>query len=90
MKSYLEGRAAVAREGVLTAPSAPVRNSVLPAFAQPPNDKESVSDARETPEPSPARKHSEVKVETIEEGGVVRAIVVTCTCGERIEVHCGY
>lgn len=29
-------------------------------------------------------------VETIKEGGKVARIVVTCTCGERIEVECLY
>lgn len=29
-------------------------------------------------------------VETIREGGKVARIVVTCTCGERIEIECLY
>ena len=32
----------------------------------------------------------EPKVELITESGVIRTIVVTCKCGERIELKCHY
>ena len=30
------------------------------------------------------------RVETREHGGVIREIVITCTCGETIILHCDY
>jgi hypothetical protein len=32
----------------------------------------------------------EPQVEIVEDGGKVRRIVVTCTCGEKIEIECEY
>ena len=34
--------------------------------------------------------HGEPKIQLIREDGVVRAIDVTCGCGERIRVRCDY
>lgn len=34
--------------------------------------------------------HQNVKVEAIDEDGVVRKIRVFCSCGEIIEIDCGY
>jgi hypothetical protein len=33
---------------------------------------------------------NEPKVELVNENGVVRTIVITCKCGERIELKCHY
>jgi hypothetical protein len=30
------------------------------------------------------------KVQTVEEDGVVKKIIVTCSCGEVTEIHCDY
>ncbi len=38
-------------------------------------------------EPEP---HSEVKVQLVREDGVIRAIDITCACGERIRIRCEY
>ncbi|MDX2111959.1 MAG: hypothetical protein SFY80_17155 [Verrucomicrobiota bacterium] len=35
-------------------------------------------------------KHSQATVETVERGGHIARIIVTCTCGERIEIDCIY
>ncbi len=37
-----------------------------------------------------ANSEHQHKVEAIEEEGVVKRIKVTCTCGEVIEIDCGY
>jgi hypothetical protein len=34
--------------------------------------------------------HGEPKVQLIREDGVIRAIDVTCKCGERIRIRCDY
>lgn len=90
MKSFLEGRPVVSREG------APVSRPV----GQLPNLDRSLPDSKvpliengpstAQSELPPAKPHGEKKVETVEVGGVVQKIIVTCSCGERIEVFCGY
>jgi hypothetical protein len=89
MKSFLEGRATVAKERAEIARPAPTTNYVLPAFARTPKAPEREIDDRPAPAPQPTR-HSEATVETVEEEGVVRKIIVVCSCGERVEIHCGY
>ncbi|VTT97908.1 unnamed protein product [Gemmataceae bacterium] len=41
-------------------------------------------------EPEPASAGPGPKVELVREGGVVRAIEVVCSCGERITIQCEY
>ena len=90
MKSFLEGRAAVAKEGGATIRQASAVNHALPTFARGTKEPESAIEHRDTPLPVQSVRHGPVKIETLEEQGIVRSIVVTCSCGERIEVHCGY
>ena len=85
MKSFLEGRPQVSRR------EAPLSRggSQLPAFGA------GSPVASHAPIPISAdsaarRDPCEKKVETVTQAGVVQTIIVTCSCGERIEVHCGY
>lgn len=40
--------------------------------------------------PAGGRTHGAPSVECIREGGRVARLVVTCSCGERIEIDCKY
>jgi hypothetical protein len=40
--------------------------------------------------PVEPQAHSEVKIQLVREDGVIRAIDVTCACGERIRIRCEY
>jgi hypothetical protein len=40
--------------------------------------------------PSVTLAHGEPKIQLIREDGVVRAIDITCGCGEKIRVRCDY
>ncbi len=40
--------------------------------------------------PVAAAPRSEVKIQLVREDGVIRAIDVTCACGERIRIRCEY
>jgi hypothetical protein len=84
MKSFLEGRQVLSRHGL----SAGRSSSQLPSFGQPPAD--STVPILTGYSPVPERGHGEKQIETVEVDGVVQKIIVTCGCGERIEVHCGY
>lgn len=84
MKSFLEGRPSVSRQGL---PASRV-SSHLPSFGQPATDSTAPVLAGYAPAPKPA--HGEKKIETVVVDGIVQKIIVTCGCGERIEVHCGY
>jgi len=84
MKSFLEGRPAVTRNGSPTTRT----DSQLPSFGRAATD--SLVPTRPAASSAPAREHGEKKIETEEVGGVVQKIIITCGCGERIEVHCGY
>jgi hypothetical protein len=86
MKSFLEGRPAVSRNG------SPLNrgDSQLPSFDRGAMDAPVLARAAAASSPAPAREHGEKKIETVEAGGVVQKIIITCGCGERIEVHCGY
>jgi hypothetical protein len=84
MKSFLEGRQTVSRSGLPVARS----HSQLPNLGQPANDISASAPAGMPP--SSKRAHGEKKIETVEVDGIVQKIVVTCSCGEKIEVHCGY
>jgi len=90
MKSFLEGRAVVGKADAATTRHAPTVNHALPTFAQPVQEPEGATERGKTPPPPPSTRHGEVKIEAIEDQGIVRTIVVICSCGERIEVHCGY
>jgi hypothetical protein len=84
MTSFLEGREAVSRSGSPVSRS----DSFLPSLGRPPEDS---TVPKLTPSlPAPKREHAEKKIETVEVDGVVQKIIVTCGCGERIEIHCGY
>jgi hypothetical protein len=84
MKSFLEGRQVVSRDG---SPSTRLEGQ-LPSFDRPAED----STVARLPQTSPAARHdhSDKKIETVEVDGVVQKIIVICGCGEKIEVHCGY
>ncbi len=84
MKSFLEGRQVVARNGS----PADRSSSQLPNFRQAPTDSRVVVLAGHSAAPS--AEHGEKKIETVEVEGVIQKIIVTCGCGETIEVHCGY
>jgi hypothetical protein len=84
MKSFLEGRQMAHRDGT----SEDRGSSQLPNFGGPlPH-----SPAASAPPTAGGHNHGhgEKKVETVEVDGVIQKIIVTCSCGERIEVHCGY
>jgi hypothetical protein len=40
--------------------------------------------------PQPEGKPGEPKIQLIREDGVIRAIDVTCLCGERVRIRCEY
>lgn len=40
--------------------------------------------------PTPTEAHHGASVETIKEGDKVVRLVVTCSCGERVEIECLY
>jgi hypothetical protein len=89
MKSFLEGRQVVSRNEE----PAERAGSSMPSFGQAPGEaivpkpaSAAVADHR-APKSAP---HGEKKIETVEVDGVVQKIIVTCSCGETIEVHCGY
>jgi len=84
MKSFLEGRQAVSRQGL----PADRAGSQLPSLGQPASD--STVPILTGYSKVPQRAHGEKKIETVEVDGVVQKIIVTCGCGEKIEVHCGY
>jgi hypothetical protein len=84
MKSFLEGRPVVSRSGL----PADRGNSQLPSLGQPAG---AMSASAPVGVSSAAKRaHGEKKIETVEVDGVVQKIIVTCSCGEKIEVHCGY
>jgi hypothetical protein len=82
MKSFLEGRQIVSRSG------SPVSraSSQLPSLGA----DATGADAPTGTSPAPKHVHGEKKIETVEIDGIVQKIIVTCSCGEKIEVHCGY
>ena len=41
-------------------------------------------------EPNPPGPHDEPQVKLVREDGVIRAIEITCRCGEVIRVRCEY
>ena len=90
MNSFLEGRQNIARQ------NAPINRAIgpLPSLGVPqPQEDSSVArlpDPPQAPAPAPARVLHEKKIETVELDGIVQKILITCGCGERIEVHCGY
>lgn len=93
MKSFLEGRPVVSRNGAAV-PTAQrgLTDSQLPSFDIPRRDT-TVASLPEAamPAAAAARAHTHEKaIETVEVDGVVQTIIITCGCGERIEVHCGY
>jgi hypothetical protein len=89
MKSFLEGRPTAVKEGGATIRTPALSNHGLPIFKQ--AIREPATPVESAAPASPHNSsHGQVKVEAIEEQGIVRSIVVTCACGERIEVHCGY
>ncbi|MEA3213583.1 MAG: hypothetical protein QOE70_6640 [Chthoniobacter sp.] len=84
MNSFLDGRPVVSPARL----PADRGSSQMPGLAQPPAD----STVPPVPgySPAPKREHGEKKIETVEVDGIVQMIIVTCGCGEKIEVHCGY
>jgi hypothetical protein len=91
MKSFLEGRATVLKERSEIVRPAHAANYALPAFTQPPKAKPPGHEIDDDPAHAPQSPiHSAATVEAVEEEGVVRKIVVLCSCGDRIEIHCGY
>jgi len=88
MKSFLEGRQVVSRNEE----PAERAGSSLPSFGQAPGEPMVSKPAASAAEARASKRepHREKKIETVEVDGVVQKIVVTCSCGETIEVHCGY
>lgn len=41
-------------------------------------------------DPKGADRHGEPKVQLVREDGVIRAIEITCSCGELIRIKCDY
>lgn len=76
MKSFLQGKKTLAIES-LRAPM-PVANA-LTAKCHPPREGSAAG--------APA---SSAHVEVVKEGDKVVRLVVTCTCGERVEIECLY
>lgn len=60
--------------------------AVIPARAVRAAREEASSGERQQAAAAPAGP----KVELVREGGVIRAIDVTCTCGERLRIVCEY
>ena len=77
MKSFLQGKKALNTAPLRPPGGAPVPSTTLRAHAHPPV---SVS----TPGASSAH------VEVVKEGDKVVRLVVTCVCGERVEIECLY
>jgi hypothetical protein len=82
MKSFLEGRQVVSRSGLPVSRA----SSQLPSLGV---DAAGAAAPAGT-SPTPKHVHGEKKIETVEVDGIVQKIIVTCGCGEKIEVHCGY
>jgi hypothetical protein len=96
MKSFLEGRPSVDRKTAPPVVSA-ARTNQFPDLQRPPMEatsrmlvpSEVEPEVESEPEPV-AGAHRDKKIETVEADGVIQKIVITCGCGEVIEVHCGY
>lgn len=96
MKSFLEGRPSVDRKTTPMTVSA-ARTNQFPDLQIPPLEAASrmlvpssgESEVELAPEPV-AEVHRDKKIETVAADGVIQKIVITCGCGEVIEVHCGY
>jgi hypothetical protein len=84
MKSFLEGRPVVSRGGSPAESS----TSQLPSFGS--SSPDSTLATLPAYSATRDRAHAEKKIETVAVDGVIQKIVVTCGCGEKIEVHCGY
>lgn len=90
MKSFLEGRAVIAKEPSAAPSRSSIVNNVLPSLGRPAAEAELPAALRGAEAGLGQSRHGQAKVEAIEEQGVIRRIIVTCFCGERVEVHCGY
>jgi hypothetical protein len=75
MKSFLDGKKSLAVSSL--APMA------TPLARHPASTKDG-------PSPEPAHPGAKANVEVVKEGDKVVRIVVTCTCGERLEIECLY
>lgn len=84
MKSFLEGRTVLAREAIPTERA----GSQLPRFG--PSSVSPGAPVHVSHAAPVKREHAEKTIEAVEVDGVVEKIIVTCACGERIEVFCGY
>jgi hypothetical protein len=63
----------------------------MPALRLPPGLEPSLGSPRGTALRAPSSDHAhEPVVETIKEGDKVVRLIITCGCGERIEVECLY
>ena len=89
MKSFLEGRPVVQRNGAPVTTRS-LNDSQLPSFDIPRRDTGAAALPEAAMPITPAREHTEKKIETVEVNGVVQKIIISCGCGEVIEVHCGY
>jgi hypothetical protein len=86
MTSFLQGRQVVSRTGVILETPA----SQLPGLGDESNKPELKACDQAAPNPGASPSHGEKSVEAVTVDGVVQKIIVTCSCGEKIEVHCGY
>jgi hypothetical protein len=91
MQSYLEAAPNLNSEPAPVRPAAPAM-SVLPVFGSVPQPAATGGGGNVVAMPSATASsfRCEPRVEAIEANGMIQKIVVTCGCGERIEVHCGY
>jgi hypothetical protein len=77
MKSFLEGKKSLAAE--------PLRPALAPGAALAPRC-EGARESLKLAVPGPAESH----VEVVKEGDKIVRLIVTCVCGERVEVECLY
>jgi len=67
------------------------KNLEAPSLRPPPGMNAAMTSAREPSLRSPAPVHShDPVVEPIKEGDKVVRLIITCGCGERIEIECLY
>jgi hypothetical protein len=75
MKSFLQGKKTLPTEALRPPPQ--FAASLPPGCAAPMS-------------PGPLASHTGTNVEVIKEGDKVVRLVVTCACGERVEIDCLY
>lgn len=94
MKSFLADRPRMDAPAAPAAPAsalrAPAAVTGQPAFAAAPRPAARPAPARGAPHDAPPVHAHASTVECVREGDRVSRIIVTCGCGERIEIDCLY